>query len=551
MSKLFPVLLFMVFTSTSLIAQPVTEVQKQEVEAYLDELIDEEDPGFAIGAIKDGEVIFEEYRGLASLHHNVQVDRNTKFNIASVAKQFTALMVLELHLEGKLNLQDDFRTYLPDFYPEISDSILIRHLINHTSGVRDFYDLMSIQQDPWWRQEGLDNEDALELLMKQKDLNFEPGSDYMYSNSNYTIMTKLVEVVSGMPFHEYSSGFFQRVGMPNSEFNKNYMYVISDLAIPYADWGNGIWQQYPHITNLFGDGFLYTTLPDQLAFELSIQNADVSNTELLKISQKPIAQSEITHYGFGLELQDRLGRKAVHHSGGTGANHAQTVRFIDDDLTIVVMSNNSTIWSGYIADKIANILLPKVDTNTDKENGLIAASYEANTDIEQLVGEYKSPEGSIIRIRSNEGKLYWRIGNNNQVELKREFGNIFHFHYNENIKLGFTDAQFVVYYPGEEPRAHTKMKEFDASKNYLLGLTGTYINNEIDATFELSLTDVGTLMLFNQSLSDEKLEVEILQEDELILYDYLMKVERNEIKQVDEILLTYNRVKNLRFVKAN
>lgn len=95
------------------------------------------------------------------------------------------------------------------------------------------------------------------------------------------------------------------------------------------------------------------------------------------------------------------------------------------------------------------------------------------------------------------------------------------------------------------------MKEFDASKNYLLGLTGTYINDEIDVTFELSLGEDGTLMLFNQSLSNEKLEVEILQEDELILYDYLMKVERNEIKQVDQILLTYNRVKNLQFIKAN
>ena len=177
----------------------ITSAQKidlKKIDAIVNSKIGEKDPSLFIGIVKNGNIIYERYRGLANLQHQVKVDEKSRSNIASIAKQFTALMILQLSLEEKLSLEDDIRKYLPKLYPGIKGQIKIRHLLNHTSGIRDYADLMSIQQKPWWKQVGLDNNDVIELLEKQEDLSFKSGSRYMYSNSNYTILTKIIEAVS-------------------------------------------------------------------------------------------------------------------------------------------------------------------------------------------------------------------------------------------------------------------------------------------------------------------------------------------------------------------
>ncbi|MEO1099604.1 MAG: serine hydrolase domain-containing protein [Bacteroidota bacterium] len=190
MNKIVISFFFLISLFSSAISQELTVEQRITIDKYLQKQTKPGAPGLAAAIILNGEVVYESYLGLASLQHQVPIDQNSRFNIASVAKQFTALCALQLILDGKMSLEDDMRKYLPNMYPEVQESIKIKHMLNHSSGIRDFYDLMSIQQDPWWRREGLDNDDAIELLEKQNDLNFEPGSDYLYSNSNYTLLSK-------------------------------------------------------------------------------------------------------------------------------------------------------------------------------------------------------------------------------------------------------------------------------------------------------------------------------------------------------------------------
>ena len=197
MKKIITLITF--FVATFIVAQS-SEIKK--IDSIVNSKIGENDPSLFVGIVQNGKIIYEKYRGLANLQHQVKADEKTRSNIASTAKQFTALMILQLSLEGKLKLEDDIRKYLPSFYPNVKEEIKIRHLLNHTSGIRDFYDLMSIQQNPWWRNEGFDNDDAIELLEKQEDLAFKPGSRYMYSNSGYTLLTKIITNVSGEKFHE-------------------------------------------------------------------------------------------------------------------------------------------------------------------------------------------------------------------------------------------------------------------------------------------------------------------------------------------------------------
>ncbi|WP_281986994.1 serine hydrolase domain-containing protein [Aquimarina aggregata] len=536
------VTLLALLISISLVAQQ----QIKQIDAIVNSKLSNTDPSLFVGVVKDGKIIYEGYKGLASLQHQVKVDENSRSNIASTAKQFTALMILNLALNNKLSLEDDIRKHLPKLYPNVKEKIKIRHLINHTSGIRDYADLMSIQQKPWWKQVGMDNDDVInDLLSKQEDLAFTPGSRYMYSNSGYTLLTKIIEVASGQNFHDYSGEFFKNLGMNNTAFLKNYMNIIPNQALPYSDWGDGVWQQYPMMTNLYGDGFLFTTLKDQLIFEQAIQNAKFNNNRLLIESQSSIPNSEINTYGFGLELKDRLNYNSVHHSGGTGSYHSQMIRFPKERLSVFVMSSNSKLWSGYIADEIARLFLPKKEEVITYDKRLEKVS--SNLKKAQLLGQYLSPENYLIRIEEKEGVLTWRNGNNNPIELTKEKQNLYSISYNKKVKVGFFNDKLVMFYPSGKSSVYPKIPKEEITITDLESYVGEYHSRELDVTFTINYNN-NKLTIILEGLNQE-LELEVLNRNELLVFDYILKIERDQFNRVTNILLTTNRVLNNKFIK--
>ena len=515
--------------------------------------ITSKDPSLFVGVVKDGAILYSHYNGLASLQHQVPVTETSRSNIASVAKQFTALCILQLQLNGALSLEDDIRTHLPNLFPGIKEPIRIRHLINHTSGIRDYSDLMSMQREPWWSRVGLDNEDVMRLLEKQEELNFTPGSEYIYSNSNYTVLTKIVEKVSGTSFHDYSKKLFETLGMKNTAFLKNYMAVMPNQVLPYSDWGDGVWQQYPMVTNLYGDGFLFTTLQDQLIFEQAIQNAKKTNNQLLIQSQLPIPNSEITTYGFGLELTHRLNYKAVHHSGGTGSYHAQTVRYPEEGLSIFVMSSNSTLWSGGIADQIAKIILPNKESNegiTEVDISTLSLGKEIMQ--KELFGNYKTLKESTVRLYEKDGAVYYQRDTNNPYKLIKEKTNLYAFEAFTPAKIGFSQIEgqpigFTLYQPDEQPRAHTKLPDVVLDTYQLKAYTGVYKNTALDVSFEIFKKE-NTLRIRQKDQKGSQ-EVILLTPTDLLFSDYKITVQKDAFNRISDLLVSVNRLKNIRFVK--
>lgn len=519
---------------------------KAKIDSIVNSKLGDKDPGLMVGIVKDGAIYYENYKGLASLQHQVKITDKTRSNIASTAKQFTALMILQLSYEQKLSLEDDIRKYLPNLYPAVKEKIKIRHLINHTSGIRDYCDLLSIKQEPWWRQVGMDNDDVIEdLLEKQEDLAFKPGSMYMYSNSGYTVLTKVIEVATGEKFHDYSEQFFRNLGMNNTTFLKNYMYVIPNQALPYSDWGDGVWQQYPMITNHYGDGFLFTSLKDQLIFEQAIQNAERNNNKLLIESQKPIPNSEYTSYGFGLELEDRLNYPSVHHSGGTGSFHSQTIRFPEEKLTVFVMSNNSRLWSGAIADEIAKLILPKKDEVIAYDDRLNAVSNTIPKS--DLVGQYLSPKEYLIRIEEKEGQLAWRNGNNNPILLNKEEENLYSLSYNPKMKIGFYENELIFFYPSGKVSVYKKIPKEEVTLADLESYAGQYYSRELDVAFSINYQNEKLTVSLHGW--DDVQDLEVLNKNELLVFDYILKIQRDQFNRVTGILLTTNRVLNNKFIK--
>ena len=539
-------LLFLLFT-LNLFPQTEPEIDEEALTKMLDQYAQEDSPGLAVGIVKDGEIVYEHYWGYANLEHKIKIGPKTRSNIASTAKQFTALMILQLSLEGKLDLEDDIRKYIPALYPRVKEEIKIRHLLNHTSGIRDYVFILEMMNKPFWRQIGMDNDEVIELLEKQEELAFEPGSKYSYSNSGYTLLAKVIEEVSGEQFNDYSKAFFAALGMNETAFVRRYMGVIPNRADAYSDWGDGVWLSTPAVTKFNGDGFLYTTLKDQLIYEQAVQQAGPDNNALLVKSQQPIPNSEIQTYGYGLELDGRLGREAQYHSGSTFGYHSHTSRFPAEKLSVFVMSNNGKIWSGDIADEIASVLLPDVEEKVAYDNRINQGTGLGEQT--QILGQYLSPDGFLIRIVEEDGKTIWRNANNSPIEIIRENKNIYAVDYNPALKIGFYEDELVLFYPSGRTTPYQRHAPVPASLADLEGFVGKYSSSELAMSFELELTAENQLKIAFSNRERER-QVEVLNRNELLASNFIMKVQRDQFDRAIDILVTLNyRARNHRFRK--
>ncbi len=542
-------LVFFILTSSATVAQ---EFNQEELKSIIESKMRPGAPGIATGIVYKGEVVFEHYTGLANLEHNIAIDNKSLFNIASVAKQFTAAMVVDLSLQRKISLKDDLRKYLPELYPAIKDPITIEQLLTHTSGVRDVYDLMSIQRNPWWRREGLDNNDVIELLQKQETLNFTPGSDYEYSNSGYILLTAIIAKVTGQDFVDYSSKWFEALGMNNTRFSDNYMAVLPSKAFPYSDWGNGVWQAYPMITDLNGDGFLYTTLNDMLLYENMVhQSVQRSENSWLTASQQALDLSP-TGYSYGLEHAVFRQNNMIYHAGGTGSYSAHMLRLPKEELSVFVMSNGIVD-----ASSLANQLLEQVYGPDQDQTPLASMPANIGPKIKEtdLLGSYLLESNTIVDIVKRNDTLYREIKGATPVALENFKGNIYKYTNGSSLVMAFVPSMvkegkynFELYHPEIAVRVAKWQPPVVIDPLKLKQFEGNYINNELDAQFLLSYLSEDR---FTVKLKNRELEANLSAKNTIqVNGGYIIKPQFNKDGAITGFLLSYNRVKNILFKKA-
>lgn len=537
------------FILLSLFLSPVCS---QDYTAQLDSIVAlqeviSNDPALYVGVVKQGKVLYQKVEGLANLQHQVPATALSRSNIASTAKQFTALMVLDLAQKGKLGLEDDIRIYFPELYPNVNDTIRIRHLINHSSGIRDYCDLMGLQGNPWWRREGLDNQDVIEFISKQNTLAFQPGSRYKYSNTGYNILAQIIASVTDQKFTDYANSFFQEMGMPNTSFPKSYMQVIPKLTLPYSDWGDGIWQEYPRLTSTAGEGFLYTSLVDQLHYEIALQESAANKNELLMASQKAIPKAEIKDYGFGLRLTNRANYPAVHHDGATGSYSSQVLRFPGEKLSIFIMTSNSRVSTDALLQGLVDLLLEERSLPIKYDEGLAIVPKEPLKN--SLLAQYRSPSGALIRIDEVEGEVYWNSGTGSGIALKAEGENLYHPYYDESLKIGFYEDKLLLFESNGELTEYQKLDIPQANLADYKSFVGHYYNDEVEVNFELSLED-DKLMLKRGDWENKK-ELKVFNRDEFRYRNYIFRVDRDAFDRVVGLYLNFGRALNNRFRKTD
>lgn len=369
-------------------------------------------PGASLAIIQNGEIIYARGYGMAKLEDNLIMTPSKVFDIGSVSKQFTAACVAILALQGKLSLDDDVRKYIPEL-PVYERPITLRHLIHHTSGLRDYNALLSLAG---FRPDAdcPTVEEALEIICCQKRLNYPPGKEYSYTNTGYFLLGLIVERISGKSLNQFAQeNIFRPLGMKNTLFQDNHNQIIKNRASGYSPEGNGFRLDMSDWDEV-GDGNVYTTVEDLYLWDQAFYNHRLGR-ELMDLlhTQGVLNNGQKIDYAFGLVIGTYRGLRTVSHGGAWAGFRAHLLRFPEEKFSVICLANLSTFNPGAVSLKIADIYLADKFTEEvrkEKPQAIKPFPLAVKALIEKS-GNYKEPKfGMWLTISLEKDKLKAEIG---------------------------------------------------------------------------------------------------------------------------------------------
>jgi CubicO group peptidase (beta-lactamase class C family) len=364
MKKILAILLIGIICCKS---QPLEELESKSIElSQLQEGVDSlyqseigvNEPGAALMVSHEGEMIIGKGYGLRDVEGNKPITPSTNMRMASVSKQFTALCILTLVDQYNLKLSDQAHKYLP--YP-IFEGISVEQLINHTSGLPDYYEHFDKN---WDRDNILENYEVLEWLATSPDRAFNPGEKWEYSNTAYLMLALIVEKVSGVEFSEFAkANIFKKAGMTNTQyFNLAKPADILERAFCYEIDSLGESKQVDgfFMNGVMGDGAVYTSLNDYFQYDLALRNKEILSEATHRIIFEPsstqMRNEEERHYGMGWGVTD----STASHTGGWFGTNTFVKRYLNTPLTIAIFMNRNTLFRNNLVEKTDSIVMDYV-----------------------------------------------------------------------------------------------------------------------------------------------------------------------------------------------
>jgi CubicO group peptidase (beta-lactamase class C family) len=310
-------------------------------------------PGCAVAIYRDGKVEYERGYGLASLEHELPITPASVFYLGSVSKQFTAFAAALAIKDGRLSADDPIRRHLPEL-PEYTSKITVRHLLHHTSGLRDYNTLLSIAGRRG--DDAFDNATVLRITARQNKLNFEPGSEYLYSNTGYTLLATIVERATKTPFAQFAAArIFEPLGMTVTHFHTDETRLVPHRAFAFSRQGDDIVLDTPN-NERAGAGGVFSSVRDLLHWDENFYTARVGGRDLIEMMQTPgkLNDGSPLTYAWGLQIGKYRGARLVEHSGSLGGYRAHLMRFPEAHYSVAALCNLSTSNPGRLLRQVAD-----------------------------------------------------------------------------------------------------------------------------------------------------------------------------------------------------
>lgn len=413
---------------------PVT-VSAAQIDGLLGETPDS--PGGALGVLLDGEVAYARGYGAADLERASANGIDTVYNLASTSKQFTAFLVLALAEEGALSLDQDVREHLPEL-PDFGSGITLRHLLHHTSGLRETYpDLFTLAG--WRFTDTMTQADCLRLLQNQRELDFEPGAEHRYANANYVLLAAVVERVTGRRFAEVCrERIFAPLGMTRSVVNDDVGLIIPGRAAGYYGDEGGAWHIIPLVDSVLGSTNVHSSLRDLVPWVRNLATGEVGGRALVEKMTTPghLGDGTPLGYGGGLQLGEYRGRRVVEHGGQHGGHCSWILWLPDEELAVIALYNFYQWGMRQLPLRVVDLYL---GVGEDARPAAPAAAGEVPAaELESRAGTYfNQRQGTVRHLEVRGGKLVYLPY---ELELTPVAGGRFVFAEEPGSWLEFTDV---------------------------------------------------------------------------------------------------------------
>jgi len=469
-------------------------------------------PGCTVGVVRNDSLIFAKGYGLANLEYNQPNTPATIYHMASISKQFTAYAIVLLAKQGRLQLDDDVHKYLP-WFTIPGKKITIRQLLNHTSGVRDQWQMLAIAGTRL--DDVITQNQVIKILSNQRALNFEPGSQYTYSNSGFTMLSEIVHSVTGKTLRQFTdSAIFKPLGMLNTHFHDDYMEVVKNRSYSYFRDGIG-YKNAVLSYAVSGATSLFTNIDDMAKWVMNFYNTVVgSSNDIATLTQRGVLNNgKNIDYALGISNGQYKGWQQFSHSGGDAGYRTFISVFPGKKMGFLVFCNlgamnafelTNKLQAVFIQDSIQNKTTAKED---DDDKDELPKPLSDTAAVKKFVGDYISEDGTQMNIYLRNGQLFTRTNNDNDALVKESA---------DSFSV-FNTPGFAVVFKGTAagmkaviitPDGRINMQQFNAKQNLTGGdlqeFTGNYYCPELNCNYGIKQQD-GKLLLTNSKYDDAPL----------------------------------------------
>lgn len=434
-------------------------------------------PGGQVLVRQHGKVLYSKNFGYANLEHQIPVTSQTVFHVASVSKQITVLALLLLQEEGKINIDHDVRTYLPDLI-SFTEPVTVRQMMNNISGIRDQW--LALIYHGVRIDDTITQRDLKAIIAKQKKLNFPPGSKYLYSNSNFTLIAEIVERISGQSFASFvEQRIFKPLGMSHTVIRDTYWQMIPKKAYSYHDNGEGTFTWNVLNYGAYGATSLHTTAEDFMKVLENYRHPKVGSQATIDLMmQRPtLTDGTLSGYGGGLMLGEYQGHPYLEHGGADAAFRAHIMRFPNDDLDIVLLSNTQSMPMNLLARRVAHVMLDLVEEKPDLLPYLREETQRAKTGLFINLGV---PD--VVQVTEEHSLM---------MKGKTPLRHLEHNHY--RLGYGLTEYFFtqegLVSVTGPTVTKYTYLADKMVPAEDALPLCGYYYSEELETRYEILYRD--------------------------------------------------------------